>query len=219
MKTPESPPGPGRKITQARSRKTYEAFVATGFRLIEKHELESITVAGLSEAAGYSVGAFYARFESKDEFLEAMVAKHIRERSDARKRILAEVTREELVGSLIGELVRYYWRRRRFWRAVLMRSAHDPEFWVPINQSAREFTSSLIARMRNDAGRELTDTEIANIRFAIQMVLGMINNRIVNRPRPSLVGHSTFVRNLVRAFRLVADYDRLMSGAPSAAGA
>lgn len=209
MTKPRSTTGPGRTIRQARSRKTYEALIRSGFKLLAKREFESISIADLAQAAGYSVGAFYARFQSKDEFFEAMVAHHLRERSDTRDRLLATASRDELVDVLIEDLVKYYWRRRRFWRAVLMRSAHDPPFWAPINRSAQEFVTLLTARIQSDAGRPLTETESANIRFAIHMALSMVNNRIVNRPRPSLIGHSTFVENVSRAFRLVSGYDDL----------
>ena len=204
--------GPGRKIRQERGRKTYEALLAVGFKLLEKQEFESITIAELAKAAGYSVGAFYARFRSKDEFFEAMVAHHLRERSVAREHLFATEPRESLVPAMIDDLVAYYWQRRRFWRAALLRSAKDPKFWAPINQNGREFVTLFTNRIQCDAQRPLTSADRENIRFAVHMVLGMINNRIVNRPRPSLIGHSTFVENLTRAFSLVADYDRLTAG-------
>lgn len=202
---------PGRQIRQARSRRTYDALVASGFRLLEKVEFEDITIAGLSEAAGYSVGAFYARFESKDEFFSAMVAKHIEVRTRARNELLETASHEELIGRWIEDLVRYYWKHRGFWRAVLMRSTNDPDFWAPVDRNGREFVQRLTARIQTDLGRELTKTESTHIRFAIHMILSMVNNRIVNRPRPSLIGHSTFVENLTRAFRLVSGYDSLDS--------
>ncbi|MGW8370067.1 MAG: TetR/AcrR family transcriptional regulator, partial [Gammaproteobacteria bacterium] len=212
MTNAQQPLGPGRAIRQNRSRKTYEAFISTGFKLIEKDEFETITIARLAESAGYSVGAFYARFESRDEFLEAMVAHHLVERDLARRQILQTASHEALVETLVADLVHYYWRRRRFWRAVLMRSSSDVEFWKPINHNGKQFVTLLTERIEADAGRPLTESEAANIGFATHIVLGMINNRIVNRPRPSLIGHTTFVDNLARAFRLVADYDNLSAG-------
>ena len=59
---------PGLNIKQKRSKKTYDALIKSGFRLLKKREWASITIAELSRAAGYSVGAFYTRFRSKDEF-------------------------------------------------------------------------------------------------------------------------------------------------------
>lgn len=203
------PAGPGRTIRQKRSRKTYGALIKTGFKLLKKREFESITIADIAEAAGYSVGAFYARFASKDEFFQAMVAHHLQARADAHEKLLSSVSHDVLIDELIEDIVKYYWRRRRFWRAVLMRSASDPGFWKPINKNAGLFVEQLTARIESDAKRELTESERENIQFAIHMVLGMVNNRIVNRPRPSFIGQDTFVDNLKRAFRLVSNFDAL----------
>lgn len=202
--------GPGRRIRQKRSRQTYDALLATGFKLLEKRELESITIAELALAAGYSVGAFYARFHSKDEFLEAMVAQHLETRLKARKRLLDTTPGNALIEALVEDLVTCYWKRRGFWRATLMRSTVDPAFWEPIQQSAQAFITALLARIRSDAGRRLTKAERSHVRFAMQLVLATINNRIVNRPNPDLSDHAALVKDLVRAFRLVSDYDRLI---------
>jgi AcrR family transcriptional regulator len=210
----QRPPGPGIVIKQERGRKTYQALIAAGFKLLEKREFEAITIIDISRVAGYSVGAFYARFKSKDEFFEAMIAHHIRERAVSREELLANAPRDKFVEQLIEQLVDSYWRRRQFWRAALMRCVRDPTFWAPIYNSALQFVGLVTDRIQADAGRQLTEAECDNIRFAIHMVFGMVNNRIVNRPKPSLIGNSTFVANLTRAFRLVSDYDRLMGGNP-----
>jgi AcrR family transcriptional regulator len=209
MPKQRSQEGPGRVIRQGRSRKTYKALVAAGFRLLQKNEFESITIADICRAAGYSVGAFYSRFDSKNEFFDALVEQHIRERASAHEQLLATESRDALIEAMIEDLVRYYWRRRGFWRAVLMRSAQDSKFFAPIQRHGRAFVSLVTERIESDVGRKLTDAERENLHFALHMVLAMINNRIVNRPRPSLIGQSSFVSRLTRAFRLVSDYDKL----------
>ncbi|MGD8340440.1 MAG: TetR/AcrR family transcriptional regulator [Gammaproteobacteria bacterium] len=210
MPSEGAPKVPGRTIKQERSRKTYAALVAAGFRLLQKNEFESLTIAGICDSAGYSVGAFYARFQSKDEFFKALVDQHIRDRVSAHEQLFASASRDDLIDTLIDDLVTYYWRRRGFWRAVLMRSAQDSEFFAPINRHGKSFVKFVTKRLQSDLGRSFTRTERENLKFALHMVLAMINNRIVNRPRPSLIGHSSFVHNLTRAFRLVSDHDNLM---------
>ena len=42
----------GLNIMQKRSKKTYDALIKTGFRLLKKREWASITVAELSQTAG-----------------------------------------------------------------------------------------------------------------------------------------------------------------------
>jgi len=201
---------PVRRIKQPRSRKTYDALIETGFKLLEQNDLESVPIAELAKAAGYSVGAFYARFQSKDEFFNALIAHHLEQRARARDQLLSKAPDHSLIDELISDFVAYYWNRRRFWRAVLARSSHDARVWEPIRQDGREFDNKLMDRMMQRAGRPLTERERTNVSFAFQLARGTINNAILNRPGPIFIGHDLFVRNLARAFRLVSDYDRLI---------
>ena len=93
MARPAESVSPDRRIKQKRGRKTYDALIETGFALLEHRELETISIAELARAAGYSTGAFYTRFRSKDEFFDAMIAHHLEYRtiqvSDARYREVA----------------------------------------------------------------------------------------------------------------------------------
>jgi AcrR family transcriptional regulator len=200
---------PDRRIKQKRGRKTYDALIEAAFALLEHRELAAISIAALARTAGYSVGAFYARFRSKDEFFDALVAHHLEHRTEARNRLLAAEPNDTLINALLEELVRYYWKRRRFWRAALTRASRDPDFWEPIRIHGRQFAELLIERIAKQAGRPLTEQELTNVRFAVQLALGTINNAIVNQPGPIFLGQEQFVENLVRAFRLVSDYDNL----------
>jgi AcrR family transcriptional regulator len=167
--------------------------------------------------AGYSTGAFYTRFRSKDEFFDAMVAHHLEYRTEARDRLLETVPSCTLIDALLEDLVQYYWKHRRFWRAALIRAIRDPDFWEPIRNHGLEFANLLIERMSKHARRPLTAREDTNIRFAVQLALGTINNTIINRPGPLFLGQELFVKNLVRAFRLLSDYDTLMPAADEGA--
>lgn len=210
MATAAGAVSPVRRIKQPRGRKTYDALIETGFKLLEHSDLEAIPIVDLAKAAGYSVGAFYARFRSKDEFFDALIAHHLEHRARARDHLLSKAPDRTLIDVLISDFVAYYWKRRRFWRAVLKRSSRDAKFWEPIRRDGREFDDRLIERMIQRAGRALTEAERANVRFAFQLARGTINNAILNRPGPIFIGHDLFVRNLARAFRLVSDYDRLI---------
>jgi AcrR family transcriptional regulator len=209
MSTVGLPAKLGKTIRQKRGQKTYDALVRTGFKLLRKQEFDEITVAELAKSAGYSVGAFYARFRSKDEFFEALVAFHVHERREVRRRFFAELDLQEVVVTLVDDLVTYYWDKRRFWRAALMRSMRDPDFWEPVRKLSHEVADGLIAKIERETGRKPTATEETNLRFAYQMALGLINNTIINRPGPIFMDQKEFIDSLTRAFRLVADYDRL----------
>ncbi|HEX5046796.1 MAG TPA: TetR/AcrR family transcriptional regulator [Gammaproteobacteria bacterium] len=205
----------GKRIKQKRSQKTYDALIETCFAMLEQRELSEISIAELARKAGYSVGAFYARFESKDELFDAMLVRHMEQRRAVRARQFATEPDESLVREIIQETVRYFWTRRRFWRAALIRSIGDAEFWEPIRGMSHELQDAFIARVSARAQRPLTQSEQTNVRFAVQLVLGTVNNTIINRPGPIFMGQASFVDGLVRAFKLVSGYDEVVA-APAA---
>ena len=200
----------GLDIKQSRSKKTYDALIRTGFRLLKKRDFDSITVAELSQSAGYSVGAFYARFRSKDEFFDAMIAHHLENRVTALDHLLSTAHKDVLFDELIKEMVHYLWINRNFWRAALVRSMRDPEFWAPVRQSGHDLANRIIGIISEQANRPLTDLEETNVRFGFQITLGTINNTIINQPGPIFMNQRLFAEELTRAFRLVTDYDNIM---------
>ena len=101
---------PGISIKQNRSKKTYKSLITAGFKLLKKQEFDSITVAELSKTAGYSVGAFYTRFKSKDEFFDAMVVHHLKFRVAAQEKILSTFQNGTFIDELIKDIVQYYYR-------------------------------------------------------------------------------------------------------------
>jgi AcrR family transcriptional regulator len=202
------------KIRQRRGQLTYDALIATAFTLLEEREFDEITIAELARTAGYSVGAFYARFRSKDELLDAMLARHVDDRRRIRDRQFAEAPDTTLVHAILEETVRHYWGRRRFWRAALIRSIRDPGFWTPVRKLSHEFADSVIARLAARVGRALDAEQEANVRFAVQATFGTLNNTLLNRPGPFFMDQALFVERLARGFRLVSGYDDV-AAAPS----
>jgi AcrR family transcriptional regulator len=210
LKNKHSTALPGLSIKQNRSKKTYDALITTGFKLLKKREFDSITVAELSQSAGYSVGAFYTRFRSKKEFFDAMVTHHLVDRKAFLEQLFSTLHNDDLINELIEDMVHYFWINQKFWRAALVRSMRDPEFWAPIRQSGHDLADKVVARLSEQANRPLTDLEETNVRFAFQITLGTINNTIINKPGPIFMNQKLFVEKLTRAFRLVADYDNII---------
>ncbi len=210
LKNKHSTALPGLTIKQKRSKKTYDALITKCFQLLKKRDFDSITVADLSRSAGYSVGAFYARFRSKDEFFDAMVTHHLVDRKAFLDYLFSTLHNDDLINELIKDMVHYFWINQKFWRAALVRSMRDPEFWAPIRQSGHDLADKVVARLSEQANRPLTDLEETNVRFAFQITLGTINNTIINKPGPIFMNQKLFVEKLIRAFRLVADYDNII---------
>ena len=201
----------GLKISQKRGQKTYDTLIKTAFRLLKNRVLSSISVAELTRAAGYSVGAFYARFKSKDEFLDALVDYHLKSRRASHASLFSTYAGEELIDELIADLVTYILKNRGFWQTCLMCSVHDPEFWEPMRELGYEASNDIIGCLSKDLGREFTEQEKLNVRFGFQITFGTINNTIINHPGPIEIKDSLFIEKLTCAFKLVSGYYFLLN--------
>jgi len=194
---------------QRRSQITYNALIETGFRLMETRDFDSISIAEIAKEAGYSVGAFYARFENKEEFFRAMVQRHNGERRKGMDRFFKGTKADALVAKYVQMTVKRIWRTRFFWRAALRRSLDDQNFWEPFRQLSHRVADKFIAAKSAEIGRKLTRTEEMNIRFALQIMLGTINNSVTNRPGPLMLEHRDFQKRLIEAFQLISRYDEI----------
>jgi len=202
----------GNIIKQKRSRKTYDALVKAAFRLLKNRIMDTISIAELASAAGYSVGAFYARFNSKDVFLNALVEHHVKMRRATHVRFFSTVSDERLVEELVANVVANVSRNRGFWLSCLMRSVQDPGFWKPMRDLGHGLAGNFINHVSERLGRQLTEKEEVNIRFAFQTVFGTLNNSVINQPGPFQIKDPEFTENLIRTFHLVSDYDSMLQG-------
>ena len=196
-------------IKQARSQLTFDRLVETGLRLSRDRELDSIPVAEIAKEAGYSVGAFYARFKTKDEYNRALVERYAAIRREDAERVFGEADDDQLIEVYFEAQVRRLFENRYFWRASLYRSFQDTTFWEPFRAIVRLVGDRFIERAERRVARPLTEDEKTNIRFAIQVTNGAINNAMINRPGPVAIEDPEFIARVVRAFRLVSDWDAL----------
>jgi AcrR family transcriptional regulator len=201
----------GLAIKQERSKVTYDALINAGFKLLEERDLQDISIAELAKEAGYSVGAFYARFRSKDEFFDALIAQHLDNRTATQIELFTKLPRDQLLNETLINIVDYYWLHRKFWRAVLLRSVRDPESYNPMRRHRQEATQRFIARLGQEADRKLSQVECTNVAFGFQVVLGTIDSTVINEPGPLLMDQAQFIEGLTRTFALVSEFDRLLT--------
>ncbi len=196
-------------VRQRRSQVTFDKLIEAAFALLEAREWDDIPVAEIAERAGYSVGAFYARFKNKDEFHRALVKRYAADRLAAIEKQFATASDTDLLPEYFREIVTWLWRNRFFWRACLFRNIREPEFWEPFRGITTTVSNNFIARATQRIARPLTEDEQMDIRFALQVTNGAINNGIINRPGPVAVHDPEFIKRLVRAFREVSHWDDL----------
>jgi AcrR family transcriptional regulator len=190
---------------QARSRRTRDALIAAGWKLLARHPWEEVTINDIVKTAGVSVGSFYTRFADKDAYFESLASEWVVRRGAQRIGDLQRVGEgEDYLAHVILDTYRTTLENQHFWRAALVRGAAHPAFWKPFRDLGLRVMTRVLELREAELGRPLSDEEVRHIRFAFQMANGLINNSIVNRPGPIQPGSPEFETELVRGLKAVA---------------
>src|SRR5512137_66146 len=105
---------------QARSRKTRDALIAAGWKLLARHAWDDVTISDIVKAAGVSVGSFYTRFADKDAYFESLAAEWVARRSAQRMEALEHIDKDEdYFSHVILDTYRITLENQHFWRAAL----------------------------------------------------------------------------------------------------
>jgi AcrR family transcriptional regulator len=182
---------------QARSQIGLEKMLQTGRDLIESiGNLDELSVPDIVERSGTSIGAFYRRFDSKDVFFDAVQDRVMQEGLDLVRESLANepawksgdarVIAEEIVTMYL----RAFRRNRGLYHASLLRVSRNKTTWDAVKEANREALAlvvpplaAAIARERRARKAELDPIDF-EVRAALQLILGMLVNIVLNDPGP-----------------------------------
>ena len=188
---------------QGRSRLTAERFLAAALTLLETRTFEALSVADIAREAHRSVGAFYQRFGSKDEFLTVLLVEAFERGQVETARVLAEGRDEGVIEALLAENFAALMRIRNLWHAALRRSAADPAFWSQFHAYGPRNLQRIAARLAELRGAPVSNEELRRLAIAMQVFNSVINNQMMNTPGPLSLGSPEFLPSLVKVFRAV----------------
>lgn len=193
--------------SQDRSRKTAERFLDAAFKLLESKTFDELSVADLAREAGRSVGAFYQRFGSKDDFLAVLLVSYFETREEAFADLLAQATDESLIEAVLSDNFASIMRNRNLWHAALRRSAQAPGYWAQFHKYVQRRPQLMAARIGELNGRPLSEAEVQGLSIALQVFNSVINNQMMNNPGPLTLNDEAFLPTLLQVFAAVRDAD------------
>lgn len=209
---------------QQRSRETTAALLAAGTEMLKSRSLSELSIGNLCAEVGATVGAFYSRFESKEAYVNALIALAVRDAEEGLRTMQSATPPADaglaahcrlLVAGLVG------WMRRHegVLRAALQHDDTRPDRWSPFKDLAKTLTAGVTpvlltamnaapARPRaSPRSRPMTSTERAEttrrIAFGMQVVLGTLVNAILNDPGPLSLADRAMVDQLGHCLTLL----------------
>ena len=189
--------------SQDRSRLTAERFLDAAFKLLESKTFDELSVADLAREAGRSVGAFYQRFGSKEDFLVVLLVTYFEHREVEFARMLVEAGDDGLIDAVLSDNFASLMRNRNLWHAALRKSAQAPGFWAQFHRFVQRRPQMMAAKVGELRGEPLNDQEVLRMGVALQAFNSIINNQMMNNPGPLTLNSPDFLPTLLHVFRVV----------------
>ena len=193
-----------REPTQSRSRESTETLLEIGRRLIEQRGVDDCSMNEVAAAAGSSVGALYFRFGNKERFVSEVMRRQVDDTAKQIPIFLAEIEAKatspsEVIEAAINWFVLEFGKNRGLLRAQIRRALDNPQEWQPFQQIGRDLVDGAIAIIERLPELKQDDEWQRGVRVAMQMVLGTLNNIVINRPGPLDLSDDATSRELSRA--------------------
>jgi AcrR family transcriptional regulator len=191
---------------QERSRATANRFVDAAMKLLREKTYAELSVAELARAAGRSVGVFYQRFGSKDDFLAVLLSAFFERALEWRSNLPIEglgpaQTYRAYLKAGFDDLIDH----RNLWHAALERSAADPAFWSTYGPIRDRVGAITRAALENALGRPFDAAERHKVALAGQVFNSVINNQIINGPGPLMLEDANFFPELEKIVLGIAE--------------
>ena len=158
----------------------------------------------VATAAGSSVGALYFRFGNKERFVSEVMQRMVDATGEQIAVLLAEIDAKatspaEVIEATIKWIVIEFGKNRGLLRAQIRRALDNPQEWQPFQNIGRDLVDGAIAIIGRFPEYQRDDKWQRSVRIAMQMVLGTLNNIVINRPGPLDLSDNATSQELFRA--------------------
>jgi len=197
------------KPRQTRSLKTQEGFIEAGWEIVRHQSWESISVTDIAKKAKRSVGAFYQRFGSKEDFLSVLLHRWIENGYNEPVIDREWESPSALIDGFLTDTFERIRGNRFLWRAALQRAIDDPDSWEPFRELAAYRRASLAERLGKLRGKAFSEDEIKRLALGLQVFNSVINNALLNNPGPLRVEDPEFLPVMRALCRSVSNIEAI----------
>lgn len=98
---PASPEEPPARAISTRRERTRERLLEAAFTVFSRHGVQGASIEAICEAAGFTRGAFYSNFSTKEELYLAVIDRDVRRRLDALERTVDDLGVDAVAGDRV----------------------------------------------------------------------------------------------------------------------
>lgn len=193
-----------------KDQRTHELYAAAR-RLLVSHDYERVSVARIAGEAGVSVGAFYERFSSKDEFLASVIHRRMRGAKDGAERELDPgIWRRRRPDAIVRAIVEHivctlHGAGVGVVRAALKRGHSNPLYLEPLGEYRAAVADRAVSLLSHRV-RGLRDPAHA-VRAIVQMVQATALDALLQDQGPLRAGRRKTVDTMTRMMMRSLGFD------------
>jgi len=194
-----------RAAKQSRSLLKHQALLQAGRRLLDTHDLSTLSVAQLTRDAGMSVGSFYSRFEDKDAwFAELLRVTGEQALQDTQALLVsARFTRASnarKVAQIVRHLVHIHREHRGIFRAAHSDPARSRLYWPQLHAYGRQLGDAVYLALAAHLQQVPAAQRRLRVGIALQLVFGTLVNAVLHNPGPIGLHDKRMETELSRVF-------------------
>ena len=194
---------------QQRSADAQRRMVRACLRLLELRGIDQISVRDISREAGTSIGSFYHRFRTKEQFFNYLLDDMIVGREEAALRELADesISIEALPESLARGAMQNFRRHAGLLRSAIRCHIGGDKCWDPINMMAMRIVNGYLRRLSISLGRPVESLERERVKLAFVWLYGLLVHRTLRLHviRGYGVPDKVFEKEMIGNFRQLID--------------
>jgi AcrR family transcriptional regulator len=178
--------------TQARSRALRDSLIREALAMARRKPFDEAGIIDICTAVGCSTGAFYARFPDKITLFKAVMVFAAAESGPMLERIVRQEAFEDILPKLVNAQVERYLRHDTFFRSAFKVSLDSEQAWEPFRRNAYNLASAYIERVLERPDIDRSQVSAEKVRFGFQVMYGVLNNTLSNRPGPYVLESEEF---------------------------
>ncbi|CCA90434.1 TetR family transcriptional regulator (plasmid) [Novosphingobium sp. PP1Y] len=177
---------------QARSRTLRNRLIQEALRIARKVPFDDVSIHEICAAAGCSTGAFYSRFPDKITLFKAVMIFAAAESGPMLESMVRSLPFEEILPKLMAKQVERFQKQETFFRSAFKVSLDSPEAWEPFRRNANSLAKAYLERVQSHPDIDQERVKPDRVLFAFQVMYGVLNNTVINRPGPFLIESEDF---------------------------
>ena len=194
-----------RAAKQSRSQLKHQALLEAGRRLLDSHDLGTLSVAQLTRDAGMSVGSFYSRFEDKDTWFAELLRVTGEQTLQDTQALLRgarflRASPQRKVLLIVRHVVAIHRQHRGIFRAAHSDSARSKLYWPQLHAYGQRVAEAVYHALAGELPQLPPAQRRLRVGIALQLVFGTLVNAVLHNPGPIGLQDKRMETELSRVF-------------------